>query len=324
MRSRPDDLPDTAVAEALRRWSIEAAEAMYAPIGFGDHHWHVRGADGRRWFVTVAELARKPTFGADVTDSLDGLRRAMDTAWALRDGCLDAVVAPERDADGETVGEIGGGYALSVFPHVDGEPGDFGREQARAEREATIALLATLHRQPPPAATPLIPWDPPARERLEAALAALGSPWDGGPYAEPARAALSEAAPRVRTALARLDTLAAELRSDPPPLVVTHGEPHPGNLIATGDGLRLVDWDTVGRSVPERDLWSVARDHADLDIYEQLTGHRPRRDLMELFRVRWDLGDIAEIIGWFRAPHQRTADLETGWTELRASLERTA
>jgi spectinomycin phosphotransferase len=28
-------------------------------------------------------------------------------------------------------------------------------------------------------------------------------------------------------------------------MVVTHGEPHPGNLIQTSAGLVLIDWDTV-------------------------------------------------------------------------------
>jgi spectinomycin phosphotransferase len=42
------------------------------------------------------------------------------------------------------------------------------------------------------------------------------------------------------------------------PVVVTHGEPHPGNILRAAGGLYLIDWDTVGLALPERDLWMVA------------------------------------------------------------------
>jgi aminoglycoside phosphotransferase (APT) family kinase protein len=37
--------------------------------------------------------------------------------------------------------------------------------------------------------------------------------------------------------------------------VLTHGEPHPGNLIQVGSRWMLVDWDTTLVAPPERDLW---------------------------------------------------------------------
>lgn len=359
MRTRPDDLSDAALAEALRAWGIDARVLEYAPVGFGDHHWRVVGTDGRRWFVTVAEPARKPLPGvgdgaadalgeerrADDDGGFDALRRAMDTARALRDDGLSAVVAPETTAAGGTVVPVGARWALSVFAHVDGTTGDFAAEPDAERRRETIALLAELHAVAAPARAPRIPWDPPARGELEAALAALGEPWAGGPYGEPVRAALRAAATGALAALARFDAQVAALAADAPALVITHGEPHPGNLIATrgepaaavdggragadvraaavGTGrLRLVDWDTVGLSVPERDLWSVLRDDGDLDLYERLTGHRPRAGLLDLFRLRWDLGDAGELLGWFRAPHGDGDDLADGWRELSALLER--
>jgi spectinomycin phosphotransferase len=36
--------------------------------------------------------------------------------------------------------------------------------------------------------------------------------------------------------------------------VLTHGEPHPANLLSAGGSLLLIDWDTVGLAPPERDL----------------------------------------------------------------------
>ena len=39
--------------------------------------------------------------------------------------------------------------------------------------------------------------------------------------------------------------------------VVTHGEPHPVNVMQTDAGRVLIDWDTVAIAPPERDLWMV-------------------------------------------------------------------
>jgi thiamine kinase-like enzyme len=45
--------------------------------------------------------------------------------------------------------------------------------------------------------------------------------------------------------------------------VVTHGEPHPANVIRTPGGLKLIDWDTVQLAPAERDLWMVAGPSGD-------------------------------------------------------------
>ena len=78
--------------------------------------------------------------------------------------------------------------------------------------------------------------------------------------------------------------------------VLTHGEPHPGNLIRTENGLRLVDWDTVLLAPPERDLWLLARDGvSDEQVaaeYAARTGHRADPRGMRLQRRRWALTDV--------------------------------
>jgi aminoglycoside phosphotransferase (APT) family kinase protein len=91
--------------------------------------------------------------------------------------------------------------------------------------ERLAEVLATLHRQELPA-VPERAIELPGRGGLEEALDDLGDQWSGGPYSEPARDLL--------------DRMASA------PQVITHGEPHPGNIVRTGAGLMLVDWDTVG------------------------------------------------------------------------------
>jgi aminoglycoside phosphotransferase (APT) family kinase protein len=49
-------------------------------------------------------------------------------------------------------------------------------------------------------------------------------------------------------------------RAAGPDRVITHGEPHPGNLMVTDRGPVLIGWDTVGLARPERDLWWVLGD----------------------------------------------------------------
>ena len=67
------------------------------------------------------------------------------------------------------------------------------------------------------------------------------------------------------------------------PCVVTHGEPHGGNFLHTGGGLRLADWDTVALASPERDLWLFEDDGAgNWGVYVERTGYAPSRDALRL------------------------------------------
>jgi spectinomycin phosphotransferase len=306
MRDRPDSFDEGLLLPALGAWGIAARTLDYAPVGFGDYHWV---ADGR-WFVTVADVRRR---------GFDGLRLAMDTAAALRtEAELDFVVAPLRTTDGATLLRLDRHrWAMSVFPYTNGLAGEFGEEQPAEDRAAIIDLLAALHATPPPLSTPPRPLELSGRAALEQALQDTRLPWPGGPYAEPAREVIADHAGVLRRRLAEFDRTAA--RTGEP--VVTHGEPHPGNLLRSGGRWLLVDWDTVGLAVPERDLWLVARDADDLARYADATGRTPDPAALELYRLRWALDDVAEFVEWFRSPHERTPDAEQSWDALTGTLK---
>ena len=132
------------------------------------------------------------------------------------------------------------------------KPESGARRIAPDQREALLRELAALH------ATTRARCGPIARRRLELperdallnALATLDRAWTAGPYSEPARRVLADNAPDVHERLARFDELATQLARADADLIVSHGEPHPGNLIQSPTGLRMIDWDTVALAEP--------------------------------------------------------------------------
>jgi spectinomycin phosphotransferase len=319
MRTQPEDLDEERLLRALSAWGIVGTSLKYAPVGFGDHHWIAVGDAGGKWFLTVADLDLKGE--QDSHAALRSLSRAMETAAALHDeGRLDFVVAPLRAAGGETVRRLGPRYALSVFPFVDGTPGDYDRPWTSRERRTVLELLAELHRQVPPASVPVLDPGLSMRGLLESALDGAVS-WGRGPFAEPARTLLSGHSAAIRRRLEEFDRLVEDLgRSDDAP-VLTHGEPHPGNLLRREGRYLLIDWDTVGLAPPERDLWSVAESAEDLKRYAEATGRTIDASALTLYRLRWDLEEVSIYVDWFRAAHERSADTEEAWLGLLESVE---
>ena len=157
-------------------WGREATSVRHLPVGFGSHHWDVRTADGRRWFVTADDLEAR---GRAHPEPLVRLRAALATARALADAGLEFVVAPVATSAGT----------------------------------------------------------------LRAALRDVRLRWDAGPLSDEARTLLAEHVADVLAALARHEAAAQRLRDSPGLLVVTHGEPDPGNTLSTAGrgagGLKL-------------------------------------------------------------------------------------
>ncbi len=103
--------------------------------------------------------------------------------------------------------------------------------------------------------------------------------------------------------------------------MITHGEPHAGNVMTTSSGLVLVDWDTVLLAPPERDLWDMAdRDESALDHYARATGVQIDQDALSLYRLWYDLAEIGGYLALFHAPHSETADTAESWRNLRQLL----
>ena len=68
----------------------------------------------------------------------------------------------------------------------------------------------------------------------------------------------------------RLVEATAPARAHP---VITHGEPHPANVMSADGRLILIDWDTVALAPPERDVaLVVSASDEGIDRYQQATG----------------------------------------------------
>jgi hypothetical protein len=59
-----------------------------------------------------------------------------------------------------------------------------------------------------------------------------------------------------------------------------------------------------------------------LDSYARAAGTVPRPSLLDLYRLRWDLADIAAGVSRFRRPHAGTAEDGEAWELLSALVER--
>jgi aminoglycoside phosphotransferase (APT) family kinase protein len=139
-----------------------------------------------------------------------------------------------------------------------------------------------------------------------------------GPLATAAAALLARHATRVSAVLERYDGLVVAGRAAPVRMVLTHGEPHPGNTILTADGWLLIDWDTALVAPPERDLWIF--DRAAVRRYTEATGVILRPDMVALYRTRWTLADIAVEAHRFRRPHTGSPEDTKALRLLEANL----
>ena len=78
-------------------------------------------------------------------------------------------------------------------------------------------------------------------------------PWNGGPFSEPVRRLLTSHATDLAHLVAGFERLVVLTAPPEAASVITHGEPHPANLMLVDDRLFLVDWDTAALAPPERD-----------------------------------------------------------------------
>jgi aminoglycoside phosphotransferase (APT) family kinase protein len=325
----PEGLSIESLAEALARHSgLEVASLAYRPVGFGSHHWELVDAVGSRWFVTADDLHNKRVSTREsLNTAFARLSHALAAAIDLRAYGRSFVVAPVAGADGEPLVRASAEFAIALYPFVRGKSFEWGEIAAHDHRQAILELLVAVHTAPRAARLRALHDDfaIPHRDELDSAVdpAWPGEPPEVGPYARPMTRLLEENKAPINRLLGRFDELAMRASAMPSRAVLTHGEPHSGNTMLTADGWRLIDWDTTLIAAPERDLWILdPGDGSVLDAYEAATGVRPLPRLLELYRIRWDLADLAMAVSRFRREHKGTAEDDKSRLILRDLVDR--
>jgi spectinomycin phosphotransferase/16S rRNA (guanine(1405)-N(7))-methyltransferase len=318
------------VAALRAGWGLDAAEVEYLPVGFGSHHWCAVDRSGVRWFVTVDDLdAIKQSPTEPNAAAHARLAAALDTVARIAAAGCDVAVAPIAARGGGAVRRLGQRHAVAVYPFVDGRTHEWGDELSPTDRDAVLDLLIALHQVDPSlvSGAPIDAFVIPHRNTLADACHDLGRPWDAGPFAERTRRLLLERQSWIDERLSRHDELVTEARARPERAVLTHGEPHPGNTIRTADGWKLIDWDTVRLAPPERDLWLLDRAGDPIHAaaitrrYESTTGVAVLPSMLALYRLRWQLADIANYVAGFRRAHDGDANDHAAWTNLVVAFE---
>lgn len=253
------------------------------------------------------------------------LSRAYRTAAALRDGAgLQFVMAPIAASDGQPLCRVDDRYAASVFPFLAGRSHGFGPYSDGGLRSRVLDMICALHQS-----TPVVRDCAPrhvlrfaGREDLESFLARPGQRWESGPFAEAARDLLRPHAAALAQLVREFDRLAESTRRVRAHVVITHGEPHPANVMAVDGRLLLIDWDTVGLAPPERDVSLIVTGANDgIERYQQATGIELSPSVITLYRLRWYLDDVASAVGMFRNPHDDTPDTRLWRDDLSGHLD---
>ncbi len=317
MYAEPSDLDRDELARTVyRHWDVEVGELRYQAVGFGTHHYRAGS-----WFVNVDEIAAKTWLGGTPDEVSDGLERSLGTAAALHAAGLDFVHPPRATVDGRHTVALDG-YLVSLFAFLDGDSHGYGEFPSDAERREVLTALGRLH-----AASPQVPpglpradsLSVPGRDAFGRSLEEVDRPWTGGPYSEGVRALLRGDQTPVDRRFARYDELVPAVAATRAGWVVTHGEPHAGNVMRTAEGIRLIDWDTVRLGPRERDLWMIpSRDDADWAAYGE--ADRPDKAALELYRLWWDLSEICGYTAALRAAHVDDGNTRIAWRELRSYL----
>lgn len=326
MRSLPADLANDLLCQVLADgWGLRADALEYVPEGGGSYHWKLTDQDGRPHFVTVDDLDDKDWLGQARQAVFDGLGRSLSTAAALRrDAGLEFVVAPVATGDGDLLRRLDDRYTVSVFPFLVGRSHRFGTYPDERLRDEALDMIAALHQS-----TSAVRDRAPrhaltfgGRGDLDAFFLDPGPLWQGGPFSEAARDLLLPRTAELVKLAAGFDQLVEATTAARGNLVITHGEPHPANLISAGGRLHLIDWDTAALGPPERDLaLIVTTGGANFDRYQEATGRVVEPAVIVLYQTRWYLGDVASAIRMFRNRHRDTADTRHWFRALAPLLE---
>lgn len=323
MFQEPHDLDQESIAKVLAKSvNFDAHTLEYLPVGFGSHHWRATDSHGRELFLSVDDLVAGCHANAGIPNSVFAkLEAAYSAARELHlIGALEFVVSPLQGSNGSVLQRINERYSLAAYPLLNGsalEQMDDG--QRSRVRDLIIRLHGASAVVQSIAATET--GELPGKGALHEAIAAVSEPSGQGPYAARARVLLAAKAETLTRSMEIFNELAKTTMKRPERFVVTHGEPHPANIMLVADDLRLIDWDTCLLAPPERDLWVLdTGDGKILAEYTKATGVEVDRSALEMYRLWFNLSEVSGYLALFGRDHQENQDTAMAWTNLGTSF----
>jgi spectinomycin phosphotransferase len=286
MRHRPN-VDDSELRSAVHdRFDLQLRALAFLPLGEGS--WAYRGEDqaGQNWFV---KLSRTDTTAV-----------AQVTVY-LRDMLgLTFVLAPIVGA-GSAEPKIKE-YYLTVYPFAEGKVLG-SADLAPYKAEIGSDLLRLHEARLPERFRALLPQEPfdefqaSAQEYVARARAYTGND-----------ALLQRLATDINLRAAAINTVIenGQLLSDycrrqahTYELVVCHADIHPFNIMATSQGLLMLDWDAIMLAPRERDLMFYAGDMRSSSDFHRAygSGCALNEDLITYYAYEWVLQEWTDYIG---------------------------
>ena len=320
--TRPATISDPTILEFVTDlWTVDADRSEYSTVGFGSHHWLLGTADGWKRFITVDDLVAKRRSPLEPLEgTFDRLQAAFTTARDLADAGHDFVLAPDRSRHGEILHHLDERFTVACVNWVDGVAGDYGQYHSETTRETVAGYLVVLHDVglgPVPHCR-FEDFEVSNRGEFEDAWTRMDEVWDTGPHAETARELLRCNVDTVAERFEKYDDLVVSALAVRDQWVVTHGEPHGSNVLTTAHDTRLIDWDTALIAPRERDIWHMdSDDRSAAAIYSAAGGPKADAELLDMYRLQWDLMEIAGYITLFCDAHEDTEDTRESLQNLR-------
>lgn len=286
----------------LQEWREDADGVTYMPVGIGAHHWQVIAGGAPILFATLNGQADRR--------SVDQLERACASINALVGAGFSAGIAPLRSRSGTLTVPLGPGV-LCVTPWLEGRNPTYAETLKPGHVLRVTGLLQDLHSREAPEGIP--EWHPRVEPDLVESLAnRTRLPWNAGPFGEVARTRILAAMDVIRDSLREYFLIAELAMNSRQRWVVTHGEPHWANQFLVGDNLFLIDWDTIAMGPPEVDA-------VNLPPSARLALGCDER-FLRMFRLEWQLMEIAEYANRFENQHDGTEDDELALEKLNREL----
>jgi spectinomycin phosphotransferase len=295
MLSPPPDVVTEAVAAFVARtWDRPFAPAVFVPLGEDSWNYHC----GDLWVSLRRDLRGH-------------VPQAYAAAAELAANGLEFVLAPVVTVAGEATARMGN-YPVVAFPYRVLTPLD-GLSMDAAACDEVIAKLARLHGSRISTALPEEDFSLAFEADVIVAIeAGLRPPANNGPLSDTVTALLATHVNWISGLLAAFHAVALDCRRRGAHWCPTHGEPLPANLLRGRDGIMIADWGEAAMGPPERDFAHLIR----------TTRARPAGDstLLEFYRLRWILSEIAEYASILLAPHVGHADDRAMVERLRSYL----